>query len=97
LAKLYLNSVDHGLADDGFKHLRYVDDIRIFCRSRPEAQRAIVLLSKLLRQRGLHIASDKLGILDAAAARAKIDGVVATLREVRTRVMERKIRISRKS
>ncbi len=49
LAKLYLNSVDRALADGNFKHLRYVDDIRIFCHSRVEAQRAVMLLAKLLR------------------------------------------------
>lgn len=91
LAKLYLNAVDHALADAGFKHLRYVDDFRIFCHSRVEAQRALMLLAKLLRQRGLHVASEKLAILPADQARTEIEGIVPTLRAVQARLAQRLI------
>ena len=41
LAKVYLARVDQALADLGYSHLRYVDDIRIFCSDRGEAKRAL--------------------------------------------------------
>ncbi|MBM3790997.1 MAG: hypothetical protein FJW35_11710 [Acidobacteria bacterium] len=53
LAKLYLNPVDQGLKNSGFSHLRYVDDIRVFCSSKLEAKRALLRVTDLLRQRGL--------------------------------------------
>lgn len=74
LAKLYLNSVDIGLADAGFKHLRYVDDIRIFCRNSLEAKRALLKLTELLRNRGLNLQSAKTTIARLDDARKKIDG-----------------------
>jgi hypothetical protein len=33
IAKLYLNSVDLNLRAEGFRHLRYVDDVRVFADS----------------------------------------------------------------
>jgi hypothetical protein len=55
LAKLYLNNVDENLQSQGIKHLRYVDDFRIFCRGEPEAKKALLALTSLLRKRGLTI------------------------------------------
>lgn len=59
LAKLYLESFDKRLKDDGYTHVRYADDIRVFCRSLPESRRALVLLTELLRERGLTVQSAK--------------------------------------
>jgi hypothetical protein len=75
LAKVYLSPVDRALRLAGFDHLRYVDDVRIFCRSRLEAKRAILTLTAVLRQRGLSLQSAKTEILTADQARASIDGV----------------------
>jgi Reverse transcriptase (RNA-dependent DNA polymerase) len=75
LAKIYLASVDTNLRNGGFDHLRYVDDIRVFCRTRQEAQRALLLLTDLLRARGLNVQSAKTYILNANEAALKIDGV----------------------
>jgi retron-type reverse transcriptase len=75
LAKLYLNSVDRNLSSLGFAHYRYVDDFRIFCRSLPEARRALMDLTQLLRRRGLQLASEKLEIFRADQARTKIAGI----------------------
>jgi hypothetical protein len=36
LAKVYLHPLDQALQNAGFSHLRYVDDIRIFCKSRSD-------------------------------------------------------------
>lgn len=71
LSKLYLESVDKRLKDAGFIHVRYSDDIRVFCRSRPEARRALVLVTELLRERGLTVQSAKTKIRAADDALAK--------------------------
>jgi hypothetical protein len=62
LAKLYLESFDKRMKDEGYKHFRYVDDIRIFCRNETEAKRALVLATEMLRVRGLTVQSAKTGI-----------------------------------
>src|SRR5471030_2618109 len=41
LANLYLNPLDHLLADAGFAMIRYADDFVILCRSRADADRAL--------------------------------------------------------
>ncbi len=75
LAKLYLDGVDRNLQTDGFTHLRYVDDIRIFCRTKLEARRAIRRLTAHLYPRGLNLQSGKTQILDKRQARRRFDGV----------------------
>jgi hypothetical protein len=57
LAKLYLESFDKRLRDDGHRHVRYADDIRVFCKSHTEARRALVLVTEMLRERGLTVQS----------------------------------------
>jgi hypothetical protein len=68
LAKLYMNPVDLGLRNSGFVHLRYVDDIRIFCSDERQAKKALLVLTKLLRSRGLILQSAKTRILQVAEA-----------------------------
>jgi hypothetical protein len=71
--------------------VRYVDDFRIFCHSRVEAQRVLILLADLLRHRGLHLASDKLEVFTADDARREIEGIVPVLRAVQNRLAARLI------
>ena len=75
LAKLYLDGVDRNLRNDAFQHIRYVDDIRIFCRTKLEARKAIRRLTALLYPRGLNLQSGKTHILDKREARRTFDGV----------------------
>jgi hypothetical protein len=67
----------------GYFHLRYVDDIRVFCSSEVEAKKGVVDLSRLLRRRGLNLQSAKSRIYSAAAARREIEEVTAAVKEVR--------------
>ncbi|MGA8641516.1 RNA-directed DNA polymerase [Candidatus Binatus sp.] len=83
LAKLYLHPVDVTLRDLGYRHLRFVDDFRIFCRSRVEAIRALTDLTRQLRLRGLVLNSVKSQILIANQARRKIDGTIPIIEGVR--------------
>jgi hypothetical protein len=75
LAKLYLNSVDLRLKDDNYVHYRYVDDIRIFCKSFVEAKHALITLTSLLRSRGLNLQTSKTKILLGKEATDYIEGV----------------------
>ena len=85
LAKLYLNNVDKNLENMGYRHLRYVDDMRIFCSSLIEAKKVLVDLSRLLRKRGLNLQSAKSEIHRADDAREKIEEVTAVVKSVRNR------------
>ena len=80
LAKLYLDRVDQSLNEAGYKHLRYVDDMRIFCTSRSEAKRALLDISQLLRKRGLNLQTAKTDIMSISSAHAQIDGIMPTLK-----------------
>jgi hypothetical protein len=91
LAKLYLGPVDQSLRDEGFKNLRYVDDIRIFCRDELQSKRALLRLSELLWARGLNLQSAKTKILRADRARFEVDGVapiIATIHAELIREMQ---------
>lgn len=72
----------------GFRHVRYVDDIRIFCKTRGEATKALLTLARLLRKRGLNMQSAKSEILRADTVRAQIEDVAAVVKTVRSRFIE---------
>ena len=82
LAKIYLNPVDRALRNEGFVHLRYVDDVRIFCKSRLEAKSGLLLLNELCRQRGLNLQSAKTKIKRADEAAHEIDGVSPVINSI---------------
>jgi hypothetical protein len=88
LGKLYLNSVDLALQNERIRHMRYVDDIRIFCNNKTEARRALVTLVRLLRRRGLSIQSAKSKILRADEARTSIDGLTPVVQTIQRKYFE---------
>ncbi|MBU2545018.1 RNA-directed DNA polymerase [Patescibacteria group bacterium] len=53
LAECLLLSLDEKLMRNGLNYIRYVDDIRIFCKSQLEAQKAAVKLEVICRNLGL--------------------------------------------
>jgi hypothetical protein len=87
LAKVYANPLDLALRNDGYRHLRYVDDIRIFCRSRTDAKRAILSLSRHIHQRGLNLQSAKTKIVSTAEASQDFDGVKPTVEGIQKELM----------
>lgn len=87
LAKIYLNPIDRALRNGGFTHLRYVDDIRIFCKSRLEAKRGLLLLNDLMRKRGLNLQSAKTKILRADEALHEIDGVTPLIQAIESELV----------
>lgn len=88
LAKVYLNPIDIAMQNDGFIHVRYVDDIRIFCKSKMEAKKALIELSRLMRERGLTLNSSKTKIHTAEEAQIIIDGVQVTIDRIKKKLKE---------
>ena len=93
LAKLYLNSVDLGLKNSGFTHLRYVDDLRIFCKTKTEAKNVLILLSQLLRKRGLNLQSAKTSILNSIDANVEIESIFPIIHRVANQLREEAIKV----
>jgi RNA-directed DNA polymerase len=59
LANVYLHPVDTAMRQAGFKLVRYADDMVVLCRTREEAEAALVKLGELLEERGLQLHPDK--------------------------------------
>lgn len=79
LSKLYMNSTDMALRDNGVAHLRYVDDVRVFCETRREAKQALAELAISLDRKGLALNVGKTDILPAEEARGKIAGATGAI------------------
>jgi len=82
LAKLYLYSLDQHLCDLDYRHLRYVDDIRVFCTTKLEVQKAIIDIGKFLSKRGLNLQGAKTKILNKSEAILDFDGVANTIEKL---------------
>jgi RNA-directed DNA polymerase len=59
LANVYLHPVDTVMRQAGFTLVRYADDMVVLCRTREEAEAALVKLGELLEARGLQLHPDK--------------------------------------
>jgi len=65
LANLYLNPLDHLLAESGYAMVRYADDFVILCRSREEAHQALATVKSWVEDNGLTLHPTKTKIVDA--------------------------------
>ncbi|WP_096186862.1 RNA-directed DNA polymerase [Evansella halocellulosilytica] len=64
LAELTLNDIDEGLLSEGVDFCRYVDDFRIFCKTKKEAYEQLALLANMLfDNHGLTLQQHKTRIL----------------------------------
>jgi len=59
LANVYLHPVDQAMRQAGFALVRYADDMVVLCRTKEEAEAALVKLGELLEGRGLQLHPDK--------------------------------------
>lgn len=59
LANVYLHPADMAMRQAGFTLVRYADDMVVLCRTREEAEAALVKLGELLEARGLQLHPDK--------------------------------------
>lgn len=65
LANIYLHPVDVAMTSEGYRLVRYADDMVILCDSREEAERAHARLSELLTERELRLHPVKTRLVDA--------------------------------
>jgi RNA-directed DNA polymerase len=65
LANIYLNPLDHLLAEAGFAMVRYADDFVILCKSREDADRALILVQQWVVENELTLHPTKTRIVDA--------------------------------
>lgn len=65
LANIYLHPVDVAMVGDGFKIIRYADDMVVMCATEEEATRALDRLRGLLNERGLRLHPIKTRLVDA--------------------------------
>jgi len=64
LSNIYLNPLDHLMAQGGYEMVRYADDFVILCRSQEEATRALAALQKWTAAAGLTLHPTKTRIVD---------------------------------
>ncbi|MBM3881912.1 MAG: group II intron reverse transcriptase/maturase [Verrucomicrobia bacterium] len=65
LANIYLNPLDHEMAEQGYEMIRYADDFIVLCRTEAEAQRALAQVGEWVRKAGLTLHPDKTRLVDA--------------------------------
>lgn len=65
LANIYLNPLDHLVAESGLAMVRYADDFVILCKTREDAERALELVRQWVRENGLTLHPTKTRIADA--------------------------------
>jgi RNA-directed DNA polymerase len=65
LSNIYLNPLDHKMAQEGIEMVRYADDFVILCRSEAAAQRALALVQQWTATAGLTLHPEKTHIVDA--------------------------------
>ncbi|MHB1037624.1 MAG: group II intron reverse transcriptase/maturase, partial [Pirellulales bacterium] len=64
LSNIYLDPLDHLMAEAGFEMVRYADDFVILCRTPEDAQRALELVRKWTEAEGLTLHPTKTKIVD---------------------------------
>lgn len=65
LANIYLNPLDHKVAQAGYEMVRYADDFVVLCRSEAEARSALELIAGWVREAGLKLHPEKTRVVDA--------------------------------
>ena len=65
LSNIYLDPLDHRMAQLGYEMVRYADDLVILCRSEQEAQRALAEVDAWTAAAGLRLHPEKTRIVDA--------------------------------
>jgi RNA-directed DNA polymerase len=68
LSNIYLNPLDHLMAQEGFEMVRYADDFMILCRSPEEATQALAKVQAWTAAAGLSLHPTKTRIVDATSA-----------------------------
>ncbi|MGN7771988.1 reverse transcriptase domain-containing protein [Phyllobacterium sp. 22552] len=90
LGNIFLSPVDHKLSEYGELndtiYLRYMDDIRVFCKNKVDASRSILLLESALRRLHLSVQTAKTKVLSQVDIRKLLfDDRIDQIIEVRAR------------
>jgi len=64
LANIYLDPLDHMMAHQGFKMVRYVDDFVVLARNEASAKQALELITQWVEQAGLKLHPTKTRLVD---------------------------------
>ena len=67
LSNIYLDPLDHLMAESGFAMVRYADDFVILCRSADDAARALAVVQQWTASAGLTLHPTKTRVIDAGA------------------------------
>ena len=67
LSNIYLDPLDHLMAERGWEMVRYADDFVILCRSAEDAARALEAVRRWTAQAGLALHPTKTRVIDAGA------------------------------
>jgi RNA-directed DNA polymerase len=59
LANIVLNHLDWQLQKRGYRFVRYADDFVVLCRTKTEAEGALILVTETLRELGLTLSAEK--------------------------------------
>jgi len=73
LSNIYLDPLDHLMAESGFQMIRYADDFVVLCRSRQEAEAALQVIQQWVEAAGLILHPEKTHIADATQQGAGFD------------------------
>jgi RNA-directed DNA polymerase len=65
LSNLYLNPLDHHMAEKSYEMIRYADDFVILCKTQTEAQQALEVVKQWVAEAGLTLHPDKTQIVDS--------------------------------
>lgn len=65
LSNIYLDPLDHLMAQEGFEMVRYADDFVVLCRSEAQAARALAVIAEWTAAAGLILHPDKTHLVDA--------------------------------
>lgn len=65
LSNVYLDPLDHLLADSGYEMVRYADDFVILCRTSEQAEAALELVRRWVCENGLTLHPTKTKVVDA--------------------------------
>ena len=64
LSNVYLDPLDHTMAERGFQMVRYADDFVVLCRTRAEAAAALEVVRQWVADAGLTLHPEKTRIVD---------------------------------
>ena len=59
LGNVYLRYLDFTMKSENFQYIRYVDDVRVFCKNKKDAKLALIKINQTLRSLGLNIQPSK--------------------------------------